>query len=206
MIAFLLVVLICYVLGSMPSAYIAGKMTKNIDIREYGSGNVGATNVARVIGKVPGILVLVIDMLKGFVAVYFISRIYLNETWMVDSDITKSASAVSVIAGHIWSVFLGFKGGKGVATSIGAFLALSTYPVLCSVILFITVFSMANLVSVGSIIAGFSLPVFFIIWKEPVSYIIAGIFSAIVIIVKHIPNIKRILEGKELGVRSCRKL
>lgn len=197
MIAFLLIIFFSYIIGSIPSAYIIAKLTKNIDIREYGSGNVGATNVIRVVGKLQGIFVLLIDFLKGFISVYFISNLYLNETWIVELDVLKSVAALFVILGHVHTIFLGFKGGKGVATGAGAFIALSPYSALCSIVLFLVSLSITKVVSISSIIASFSLPIFLLLGKAPYQFIIIGFLASAIIIVKHVPNIKRITEGIE---------
>lgn len=197
MIAFLLIIFFSYIIGSIPSAYIIAKLTKNIDIREYGSGNVGATNVIRVVGKLQGIFVLLIDFLKGFISVYFISNLYLNETWIVELDVLKSVAALFVILGHVYTIFLGFKGGKGVATGAGAFIALSPYSALCSIVLFLVSLSITKVVSISSIIASFSLPIFLLLGKAPYQFIIIGFLASAIIIVKHVPNIKRITEGIE---------
>lgn len=197
MIAFLLIIFFSYIIGSIPSAYIIAKLTKNIDIREYGSGNVGATNVIRVVGKLQGIFVLLIDFLKGFISVYFISNLYLNETWIVELDVLKSVAALFVLLGHVHTIFLGFKGGKGVATGAGAFIALSPYSALCSIVLFLVSLSITKVVSISSIIASFSLPIFLLLGKAPYQFIIIGFLASAIIIVKHVPNIKRITEGIE---------
>lgn len=200
MISFLLIIFFSYIIGSIPSAYIIAKLTKNIDIREYGSGNVGATNVIRVVGKFQGIFVLLIDFLKGFISVYFISNLHLNETWIVGdvgADVLRSGAALFVILGHVYTIFLGFKGGKGVATGAGAFIALSPYSALCSIVLFLVSLSITKVVSISSIIASFFLPIFLLLGKAPYQFIIIGFLASAIIIVKHIPNMKRLLEEKE---------
>lgn len=198
MINIIIILALSYLAGSIPTAYLAGKIVKNIDLREHGSGNLGATNTIRVLGLLPGIIVLLIDSAKGFLAVSFLPGINLGwAVWSVDYDILRCFIALTVIAGHIWPVWLSFKGGRGVATGAGAFLKLVPFPVLSALLIFLTAFSVGRYVSIGSIFAAVSFPVFLIIFKEDVIYQIFGTLISAVVIIKHIPNIKRLLKGEE---------
>jgi len=131
-----------YIVGSIPTAYIFGKMLKGIDIRKYGSGNVGATNVFRTVGKLPGIIVLVLDYIKGFIPVTLFPQVVrmLTDDPVAESGILIIAIASAAIAGHIWTCFLGFKGGKGVATTAGVMTGLYPGIFLAGLIIWVAVF------------------------------------------------------------------
>ena len=198
MIYFLGGLIIAYFLGSIPTAYIFGKLLKNIDIREYGSGNVGATNVFRTVGKIPGIVVLLLDFLKGFTAVILIPII-------LERVLPTAAEhfffviflGVSVISGHIWTVFLRFKGGKGVATTAGVMLGLSPWLLLAAFVVWVIVFSAWKYVSLASIIAATSLPIFAAIAGENFYFILFCAVLCIVGVFGHRSNIKRLIRGEE---------
>ena len=191
-----------YLLGSIPTAYIFGRLLKGIDIRKSGSGNVGATNALRVLGKGPGISVLILDILKGFLAVFllpvFISRpVFLpEEAWLV-------ALGLSCICGHNWTIFLGFKGGKGMATSLGVLIGLAfkvaglKYVLLLVVLTWLLVFIVTRIVSLASMISGIALPVYMFLFKESVILFSSSIILTLFIILRHKPNIKRLLKGEE---------
>ena len=187
-----------YLLGSIPTAYIFGKVTKGIDIREHGSGNVGATNVFRVLGKIPGIIVLVCDILKGFLAVAVAGDLFGCE-----AVYERIILAITVVAGHNWTVFLQFKGGKGIAASLGVLIALtvkipSVLPVLCVVLgVWIISFLVSRIVSLSSIIASVFLPTTMAVTHQPFSLVCLGVLFCLFIVFRHRPNIKRLLAGQE---------
>jgi glycerol-3-phosphate acyltransferase PlsY len=179
-----------YLCGSIPFAYIVTKIVKNVDIRKIGSGNPGTTNVFRTIGKNTGIVVFVFDTLKGFVPVFF--------AMFIDNSFFYSvAVSVVVIVGHMFTIFLNFKGGKGVATGFGVFLALMFLPCFVAFTVFGLVFLFSGYVALGSIAAAVTLPlaVYFTgYWLEP---IIFSFVVAMFIIYKHKANIIRLKNGSE---------
>ncbi len=187
-----------YLIGSIPTAYIFGKMLKGIDIRQHGSGNVGATNVFRVLGKGPGILVLVLDILKGVIAVALIPDL------LGFSDILyRVALAFSVVCGHNWTVFLKFKGGKGIATSFGVLIGLTLKiaiirPVLLGTILiWLACFLITRIVSVSSILAATCLPIIMVLTGQEFTIICLGAVFCIFIVLRHKANIRRLFDGQE---------
>ncbi|MFH1095945.1 MAG: glycerol-3-phosphate 1-O-acyltransferase PlsY [Candidatus Desantisbacteria bacterium] len=184
--------LISYLFGSIPTGYWMGLMVKKIDIRTQGSKNIGATNVFRVLGRRYGILVLVLDILKGVIPV-IIARIYFSHEFQVVWILVGLAA----ICGHTWTVFLGFKGGKGVATSLGVFLGLAPIPVLIVLPVFIIIFYTTRFVSLGSIISSLLLPPLVWIFTQSIPLLIFCITMAVLIIIRHIPNIKRLIRGEE---------
>jgi glycerol-3-phosphate acyltransferase PlsY len=177
-----------YLLGSMPSAYIVGRL-KGIDITQHGSGNVGATNAFRVLGKWAGLVVLIIDCLKGVIGVLLARQV--GNPWFV------IIAALVVVAGHNYSLFLKFKGGKGVATAAGIFLVLAPGTVLAALFVFITVVAVSKYVSLGSLVTAATLPIIMMLIGEPLPVRILGAVVAIFVIFRHTPNIKRLLAGKE---------
>jgi glycerol-3-phosphate acyltransferase PlsY len=182
----------CYFLGSIPTGYIWGK-ARGIDIRTVGSGNIGATNVMRAIGKGPGITVLLIDTLKGFLPVFIAPLIFAE----VDRNTLQITCCLSVIAGHNWTCWLNFKGGKGVATSAGALLAFLPLPMLCVLAVWGIVFGLSRYVSLGSICAAVALPVAtWLITRDQMLAIFTGLVGAVVIY-KHKANIQRLIAGTE---------
>ena len=179
-----------YIIGSIPFAYIVVKAVKGIDIRTVGSGNAGATNVARVLGKWGFVSVLLLDMLKGFLPT-FAAHYFFGETNMV---LFVVAAAV---LGHTFTVFLSFKGGKGVATAAGAFFALVPVEMLIAVVVFLVVFTVTRMVSASSITAALALFAG-VLFME--SWVLLKVFTGIIVafvIYKHRANISRILKGQE---------
>lgn len=185
-----LLLAICYIIGSIPTAYIIGKLFGKCDIRQVGSGNVGATNVFRVIGHVPGIIVLIIDILKGVIAV-LLARFLLHQ------QLIEIIAGILSIAGHTWTIFLKFKGGKGVATSLGVFTALAPIPVIIVLPIFVLIVALTKYVSLGSIIGAILLP--FLIWQIEANIVLTLLATvvSVFILIKHIPNIKRLIAGNE---------
>jgi len=187
-----------YLIGSIPTAYIFGKIFKGIDIREHGSGNVGATNVFRVLGKGPGILALVLDIIKGVIPVVLIADLF-----GVTHILGLMAVGCAAVCGHNWTCFLRFKGGKGVATSLGVLIGLTIKiaairPLLIiALISWIISFLISRFVSLSSIIAATSLPITAVVTRQPIEIIILGIIFFLFIVIRHQPNIKRLIEGQE---------
>ncbi len=185
-----------YLLGSIPFGLLFTKLFRGGDVRQSGSGNIGATNVARVAGPLPGILTLLFDAAKGAAAVWLAAR-FSNEnaTWMI-------IAALAALFGHCFPVWLKFRGGKGVATAAGAFLMLSPLALLGSVILFILVVAFWRYVSLGSISAAASMPLLiYFLWAPqhapPPAVTFGALAAAGLIIYKHDANIQRLLQGEE---------
>lgn len=190
-------VIISYLIGAIPAGYIAGKFLKGIDIRAHGSGNVGATNVLRVVGKLPALLVLFFDVFKGFFVVSLFSNLIGSHSYGFNIMALRPALGLFVIAGHIWPVFLGFKGGKGVAASIGVFFALDMKISLLILICWGIVLMITKYVSISSIIAALIAPVLFLVFSRGLEIILFSSIIAFIIAYKHKENIKRLIEGTE---------
>ncbi len=187
-----------YFLGAIPTAYIAGRLLKDIDIRKHGSGNVGATNVFRVLGKGPGIVVLVLDILKGVLAVTLVGDIFgLTQVGQ------RVLLALAAVAGHNWTVFLDFKGGKGIATSLGALIGLTIKiafirPVLLFTLLtWLAVFLATGFVSLASIVASVFLPIIMALTGQEFPLVVLGGILCVFVVGRPRPNIKRLWEGQE---------
>jgi glycerol-3-phosphate acyltransferase PlsY len=194
-----------YLIGSIPTAYIFGRVIKGIDIREYGSGNVGATNVFRVIGKIPGIIVLIIDVIKGFVCATYLASGFLYIAPVTRPDVYRILIGLCVIAGHNWTVFLKFKGGKGVATSAGVVMGLIPKIFCLGFLVWLITFLLTGLVSLGSIIAIVSIPIFTLAFGEPAEIVIFMCILCLIIIYKHKPNIRRLAMGEEKRIAFFKK-
>jgi len=194
----ILAIITSYLVGSIPTAYIFGKLYKGIDIRQHGSGNVGATNVFRVLGKKPGIIVLLLDILKGVVAVAFVADVF-----GLTQVIYRLILALGVVSGHNWTIFLKFKGGKGIATSLGVLIGLtikiaSIRPVLLlTLLIWIIGFFISNIVSLSSMIAAVCLPFIMIFTAQPFEIVCLGVIFCVFVVIRHRPNIKRLLSGQE---------
>ncbi len=186
-----------YVIGSIPTAYLFGRAFKGIDIRKFGSGNVGATNVYRVIGKAPGFAVLFIDGLKGFLPALIFPLLIRNFDISVSIDSYKIIVGLSVIIGHVWTVFLNFKGGKGVAATAGVLLAILPKLFLIALVVWIISLVISRYVSVSSIIASISLPIAAFICEKPNEILSFTVFLCLASIYKHKSNIQRLLKGQE---------
>lgn len=186
----IIVVVIAYLLGSIPFGYLIVRRKIGADIRQTGSGGTGATNVSRRAGKTAGILTLLLDAAKGCVAVV-IAQVVSGDDWMV------AAAAIAALVGHIFPVWLGFRGGKGVATAVGIFAVLAPIALLCAGVIFLAIVVTTRYVSLGSIIAAVLVPVF--VWfqsgLQPV--LTAAIVAAALIVFAHRGNIKRLASRTE---------
>ena len=189
-----LAVIVAYLLGGIPFGYFLVRSTTGRDVREQGSGNIGATNVLRTNGKAAGIATLVLDMLKGLLAVWLAS-------WLTEGSVTwMSLAALAVMAGHAFPVFLKFQGGKAVATFIGAFLYLTPVPLLAVLVVFLMIVSMTHYISAGSIMAAATFPLgVWLILHPPAIVVIVSIFAAILIVYRHKSNLDRIKDGTEVA-------
>ncbi len=196
-------IIISYLIGSIPTAYLFGKIFKGIDIRNFGSGNVGATNALRVFGKRAGIIVLLIDIFKGVVPVIFIADLCLAKSSIFPGDALRFILGLICICGHNWTIFLNFKGGKGVATSLGVLIGLSLKIFVFAKILGIVIlvwllsFILLRIVSLSSLLAGITFPVAALFLQLCKSLIILSFFAAGFIILRHRANLVRLFQGKE---------
>ena len=181
--------LLAYLCGSIPFGMLIAK-TQNIDIREHGSGNIGATNVTRIIGKKLGFITLIGDVLKGWVIVFLASQ------WL-EKPIFIALAGFMVFFGHLYSIFLRFKGGKGVATGLGIFSFIMPLPTLFSSGIFILSLKLSGYVSLSSILAAISLPILGIFFKIPLPYIYLASIVGLFTLQKHHENIIRIVQGTE---------
>lgn len=195
----ILLILTAYVLGSIPNALWVGKVFKGIDVREHGSKNTGSTNAARVLGAKLGILTLVLDIVKGSIPVILalIMRADLIENVANISNIDAILIGVSAIIGHSFSIFMKFKGGKAVATTVGVFIVLVPKALLLAAVVFFAVFLLTRYVSLSSMIGAVSLPIFIYLLYGNIPYIIFGGIIAILIIIRHKSNIERLINGTE---------
>ena len=193
-----IVVITAYFLGSIPFGYLIVRARAGADIRQTGSGGTGATNVSRRAGKVAGVLTLILDALKGAAAI-LIGRLILDESF---GAIT--GAAVLVIVGHMFPIWLGFRGGKGVATAVGVFLLLAPWALAGAGVIFLIIVTLTRYVSLGSITAVATIPLF--VWLQhglvsPVSNLWATMFAAAIaaalIIFAHRGNIQRLVQGRE---------
>jgi len=175
-----------YLLGAFPTGILMGRLVKGVDVRQHGSGNVGATNVYRVVGKLPGILVLLIDTAKGWFPVAVMA-----------SDGTKIFFGVAAVVGHIWNPFLQFQGGKGVATALGVLLGLDARVAVGAVAVWLLVALATRYVSVASISAAVAAPFVMAFLGLPILWIFGGIAVSLAIIARHRSNILRLLHGEE---------
>ena len=196
----LTILLLSYLLGSIPTGYLIGKYSKGIDIRDYGSGSTGATNVLRTLGKTAGATVLLIDMLKGMAAVALVRVLYfmdvnpLPESWYYWLII---GAGLGAIIGHSKSIFLNFSGGKSVATSLGVLLVMNPLVACGTLASFLVILALFRIVSLGSIIGALVVNILMVILGQPLPYILFSLMGGIYVIVRHQGNIKRLLAGTE---------
>lgn len=184
------VILLCYLFGSIPFGLIAGKLVKGIDIRNVGSGNIGATNVLRAVGPIPALIVFLLDVFKGAGAVLLCRYLGMSEYLIV-------LGGIAALVGHTCSVFLGFKGGKGVSTLLG--LVIGINPIMAAVALgiWIIVVAITRYVSLGSIIASLTTSIIICFIKLHPIYKIVFLLVSLFVVIKHKDNIKRLINGTE---------
>jgi glycerol-3-phosphate acyltransferase PlsY len=195
----ILSVVLAYLLGSIPSAVWIGKQFHNIDVREHGSGNAGTTNTIRVLGWTTGIPVLLIDITKGWLASMLPVFFHLAGHGSALLTNLQILTGIIAIIGHIFPVFAGFRGGKGVATVFGVFLALQPLLTICCMGVFLIVLFITGIVSVSSMSAGIAFPVFLFLFFDTPSILfkIFGILAGISLLLTHRKNIGRLLRGEE---------
>ena len=190
----ILLMVLGYILGSIPNALWIGKVFKGIDVREHGSKNTGSTNAARVLGFKLGVFTLILDILKGAIPT-FLAMKYGN--FFQDTVINGILVGIVSIFGHSFSIFLKFKGGKAVATTVGVFLILVPKAILFAAIIFFGLFAIFKYVSLSSIFSALSLPIFIYLIYKNISLTFFGIIIAILIVVRHKSNIEKLLNGTE---------
>ncbi len=216
MLALLVVILISYLIGSIPSSLWMGKLFKGIDIREHGSGNAGATNTFRILGWKPGVLVLAIDFMKGFVCAYWVSQLAYHiasgpvsiiPNWSVNPFL-MIICGITAVVGHMFPLYANFNGGKGMAAASGMLVAIEPFSVAIAFAVFLIVMISTRFVSLASLIAAFIYPLTLVVLRYIFglhvdgSVIILGAFIGLFIIFMHRKNIKRLINGSENKVGS----
>jgi acyl phosphate:glycerol-3-phosphate acyltransferase len=188
----LLALLIAYLLGAIPFGYLLVRYSTGADVRKSGSGNIGATNVLRTAGRGAGVVTLLLDIAKGYAAVWIAGRLTGQDpVWM-------SLAALAVMAGHAFPVFLGFKGGKAVASFIGAFLYLTPLALVCVLLVFTGVVAWSRYISLGSICAAATFPLaVWIVQHPPLPVFFASIVASAFVVSQHRENIRRLHRGTE---------
>ncbi len=189
----LISILFSYLVGAIPFGLLLSRGT-GVDIRKQGSGNIGATNVARLLGRKLGILTLLLDVLKGFVPIWLAGRFLVADP---HHNLVVALCGAATVLGHMFPVYLGFRGGKGVATGLGVFLYLEPLAVLYSLLVFVTAVVLSGFVSLGSLLAALSFPLWLYLLGTPAWTLWLAGFVVIMIWIKHHENIRRLLNGTE---------
>tara|TARA_Y100001978_G_scaffold30142_1_gene25946 strand:+ start:1323 stop:1982 length:660 start_codon:yes stop_codon:yes gene_type:complete len=204
----ILLLILAYLLGALPFSIIAGKLLKGIDIREFGSGNAGATNTFRVLGKQAGIPVLFLDVLKGFLAVSLAHYVEFNPNIEPELKLEmfiniSLAYGVAAVLGHVFPVYIGFRGGKGVATLLGLMIGVFPQAALLSIGVFILILILSRYVSLSSILAGLVFPIGVYFFSEVLisTMVIFSFFVPVLLLATHQRNIERIFRGEESKVK-----
>jgi acyl phosphate:glycerol-3-phosphate acyltransferase len=206
-----IIVILSYLVGSVPNSIIVSKMVRGIDIRQHGSGNAGGTNVMRVLGWRYGIFVIGLDAVKGVIAVLLIARLHYgplpfnNVSPFDDFTLVQIIAGVAAVIGHIWTVFAEFKGGKGIATALGMLMMLITFEMLIAIGVFLIVVTISKYISLGSLVAALSIPLSLILRENVLHDHINGyntilpfvIFLTLLVIFTHRKNLVRIFNGTE---------
>ncbi len=206
-----IIVILSYLVGSIPTSIIISKLVKGIDIRNFGSGNAGGTNVMRVLGWKYGVLVILLDALKGAIAVILVARLHFgvlpfqNVSPFDDFTLVQIIAGLSAVVGHIWTIFAGFKGGKGIATALGMLIMIITVDMLIALAVFVLTVSISKYVSLGSILGALAVPATLIIRENLFNSHIEGyhtllpfVFAvSILVLFTHRKNIIRIFNGTE---------
>lgn len=196
-----LFVIVAYLLGSIPTGYLAGRYFKGIDIREYGSGSTGATNVLRSVGKEAAIAVLTIDLLKGAIAILLVKLFYLYapveilppgwQSWLI------TGSALAALIGHSKSIWLQFTGGKSVATALGVLLVMNPLVALGTLAAFGVMLAISRIVSLSSITGAIAVNLMMILLHQPTPYLVFAAIAGVYVIIRHTSNIQRLIAGTE---------
>jgi glycerol-3-phosphate acyltransferase PlsY len=219
MLNLLLVVLLAYLVGSIPTAILLSKGVKGIDIRQHGSKNAGGTNVFRVLGWKYGLSVILLDALKGAFVVIVIARLFFgaipfeNITPFDDFTLVQIIAGIFAVVGHIWTIFAGFKGGKGIATALGFLITIITIDMLFALAIFLIVVSISKYISLGSLTAAFSIPAIMFVRENVFHVEITGyhtilpftIMLALLVLYTHRANVGRLLKGSENRISFSKK-
>ncbi len=194
---------VSYFLGSIPTAYVFGKIYKGVDLRQHGSGNMGATNAFRILGKAIGTSVLILDISKGTLAVLLAGLFFYASTPHISKNLYLCLAAITAVCGHNWTIFLKFKGGKGIATSLGGLIGFSilidkfAYVCIIIVALWLIIFLSSGFVSLASSICSIFLPILGTIFHLPLEIILFLTLLCFFSLIKHKSNIYRLLQKKE---------
>jgi acyl phosphate:glycerol-3-phosphate acyltransferase len=199
------VLVVAYLLGSTPTGYTAAKLLKGIDIREVGSGSTGATNVLRTLGKGPGAFVLLVDCLKGVLSILLVHWFFefASSNNLIPPNVTEwepwmvTLAGICAILGHSKSIFLGFTGGKSVATGLGILLAMSWQVGLATFGVFAVVMAISRIVSLSSISGAVAVSILMVLFHQPLAYVLFGVAGGLYVIIRHRSNIQRLLAGTE---------
>lgn len=190
-------VISAYLVGSFPTSFILAKTLKGVDIRQVGSKNAGATNVLRTVGKIPALITLIVDIFKGVLVVTVVANFFYRFEQYLDYEFYRALLALTVVCGHMWPVFLRFKGGKGIATTLGIMAVLTPKAFVVSLGAWLIVFFITNYVSLASIVLVISIPIFSAVFNKSFSIILLTSIICILTTYKHKENIKRLLKGEE---------
>ena len=188
---FILILIVIYLIAAIPTGIVLAKVMGYEDVRDKGSGNIGATNVYRVAGKLAGVLTLCGDILKGFLP------LLACKTWLAPTPTQLGIACTMAIVGHCYPVYLKFRGGKGIATALGIFLVISPIAVLGAAIIFGITVAITRFISLGSVLAAMSAPLLVLMLNEPQPIFLATLFIAALIVWRHRSNIKRLMDGAE---------
>lgn len=219
MLNLLIIIVLSYLVGSIPTSIIISKLFRGVDVRNYGSGNAGGSNIFRLMGWKYGVLVIILDALKGAAAVILISRLYLgdfpfaNATPFDDFTLVQIIAGISAVIGHIWTVFAGFKGGKGIATSLGFLISVITVDMLLALAVFGLVVYFSKYISLASLSAAISIPIILIIRENVFGVHVQSystvlpfaIVMALLMIYTHRSNIERLISGNENRISLSKK-
>jgi acyl phosphate:glycerol-3-phosphate acyltransferase len=195
----ILLIAVGYGLGSIPTGLLVARWQKGVDIRQHGSGNIGMTNVLRAVGKDAAALTLLGDLAKGLIPV-LLAQAWLTSPWAIGSV------ALAAVVGHMYPLFAGFQGGKGVATTLGVFIPLLPGPLLIAFVVFAACVAFRRQVSLGSLAAAASLPMAALLWRAPTPYALYALMAAALIWYRHCENIERLLAGTEPTIGQRVKL
>ena len=188
---FLFILIVIYLIAAVPTGIVLAKVMGYEDVRDKGSGNIGATNVYRVAGKLAGVLTLAGDILKGFLP------LLACKTWLAPTPAQLGIASAMAIVGHCYPVYLKFRGGKGIATALGIFLVISPTAVLGAAIVFGITVAITRFISLGSVLAAMSAPLLVLMLNQPQPIFLATLFIAALIVWRHRSNIKRLMDGSE---------
>ena len=201
MLSLFVIIFLSYLAGSIPTAIIVSKIVMKDDIRNHGSGNAGATNVFRVMGWKPALFVVLVDVGKGVAAVLLIARLALDNPNM-SFILVQIFAGMAAIIGHIWTVFAGFRGGKGMGTAFGVLVSLAPWPTLIALVVWLILVFSTRIVSVGSLSAGVVFPVALFLQKRffdpdvPTPLLVLGVCLGVLVFITHRSNIRRLLKGE----------